>query len=168
MRWIALVVAVGLAAAPANAETRWSTGLNLRPELGTHPLRIGVGVEHGLTDLAFVLDPMFVFDGQHDIDLLAGWRACEAGWGAIAGWRTSAIGLVGGNQLQQKLVIGLTAPLPSPRRLRIRWALELATVVVKHGADLPTDWISFATGRDFVDLINVGTFVRIDHVSGPR
>lgn len=147
----------------ASAE-QWSAGLNLRPELGTHPIRIGAGIERGHLDLGLVLDPMFLLDGQHDIDLLGGWRACERGWGVVAGWRTSTIGLLGGRHYQEKLVIAASAPLPSFRQFRVRWAFELATVVVKHGADLPTDWISFESGRDLVDLVNFGTFIRIDYV----
>src|SRR5688500_8396764 len=139
MRMVGLVLTL-LAAAPVNAETRWSTGLNLRPETGTHPLRVGAGVERGCLDVALVLDPMFVSDGQHDIDLLAGWGER---WGFVGGWRTSAVGLLGGTHFQEKLVVGVTAPLPKLGPLRVRWAFELAAVVVKHGADLPTDWLSF-------------------------
>ena len=160
MRIVALVLT--WFATTAQADTRWSTGLNLRAETGTHPFRVGAGIERRCWEVGLVLDPMFVTDGQHDIDLLAGWG--RAGWGFVGGWRTSTVGLLGGTHVQQKLLVGVTAPLPKLGPLRVRWAFELAAVVVKHGADLPTDWFSLANGRDFVDLINFGMFLRIDYV----
>jgi hypothetical protein len=36
-------------------------------------------------------------------------------------------------------------------------------VLVKHGAGLPSEWISFASGRDFVDLVNFGMFVTVEY-----
>jgi hypothetical protein len=151
---------------PAAADTTWHAGLNLRAELGTHPIRAGGGVGLGNFDVNLVLDPMFWTDGQHDIDLIVGWGPCPRAWGPIAGWRTTAIGLAGGNQYQEKLVLGVSAPLPSfSHHIRARWAFELATVIVKHGGDLPSEWISFASGRDFIDLVNFGMFVRIEYAS---
>ena len=41
-------------------------------------------------------------------------------------------------------------------------------MVVKHGGGLPTDWISFEQGRDFVDLINFGMFVTFEYTSAAR
>ena len=51
-----------------------------------------------------------------------------------------------------------TADLP----IRTRWGFEAATVIVKHGGGLPTDWIKFQQGRDFVDLINFGMLITIE------
>jgi hypothetical protein len=164
---LAGVVALVGAPRAAGAERSWHAGLNLRAELGTHPIRAGGGVGLGNLDVNLTLDPMFWTDGQHDVDLIAGWSPCPRGWGPIAGWRTTAIGLAGGNQYQHKLVVGVSAPLPAfSRRIRARWAFELATVIVKHGGDLPSEWISFATGRDFIDLVNFGMFVRIEYAAG--
>jgi hypothetical protein len=164
MRLAIVAVVFCSLSATAHADNKWSAGLNLRADLGTHPIRAGGGIEFGRLDLALVLDPMFWTDGQLDTDLLAGFHGCERGWGGIAGWRISTIPLVDGTQLQHKLVAGVSAPLPQLGPFRVRWAFELATVVVKHGGDLPTDWISFASGRDFIDLVNFGTFVRFDYV----
>ena len=163
-----LVVLVTLAGTgAARAERTWHAGLDLRADLGTHPIRAGGGVGFGTLDLHLTLDPMFWTDGQHDIDLIAGWAPCARGWGPIGGWRTSAIGIAGGHQLQQKLVLGVYAPLPAlGKRFRARWAFELATVIVKHGGDLPSEWISFASGRDFIDLVNFGMSIRIEYVGG--
>ncbi len=162
---IAAVIVIGALTASAGADpTQWSTGLNVRADLGTHPIRAGGGLERGPLDVALVLDPMFWTDGQHDIDLLTSWHPCDT-WGGIAGWRVSTIGLAGGDQFQEKLVLGVSAHLPSIAWVRVRWAFELAAVVVKHGGDLPTDWISFESGRDYIDLLNFGMFVRFDYVS---
>ncbi|MGE0866917.1 MAG: hypothetical protein AB7P03_00025 [Kofleriaceae bacterium] len=163
-----LLVLLALCGAPlaTHADTRWHAGLNVRPDLGTHPIRAGGGLELGPVDTMLVLDPMFWTDGQHDIDGFAFWAPCPEGWGLLGGWRTSAIGILGGTQYQHKLVLGVGAPLPRlGKHLRTRFAFELATVLVKHGADLPTDWISFASGRDFVDLVNFGAFITIEYAS---
>ena len=148
----------------AHADMRWHAGLDLRADLGTHPIRIGAGVQFPYVDTTLVLDPMFWTDNQHDIDALAFWAPCPRAWGLFGGWRTSAIGILGGRQFQEKLLVGIGAPLPRlAKSIRARWSFELATVLVKHGGDLPTDWISFASGRDFIDLVNFGMFVTIEY-----
>lgn len=138
-------------------------GLNLRADPGTHPIRLNAGVELACWDINLVLDPMFWTDGQHDIDLYAVKRVSAGGWGVVGGWRTSAVSLLGGHQWQQKLLLGVGAPLPQLGALRWRWTFELATVIVKHGADLPSEWIGFAQGRDFIDLVNFGMFVTFEY-----
>ena len=139
-------------------------GLNLRADPGTHPIRINAGYERTCWDFNLVLDPMFWTDGQHDIDVYALKRVSMGGWGVVGGWRTSAVSLLGGHQFQQKLLLGVGAPLPKlGEHLRWRWAFELATVIVKHGADLPSEWIGFAQGRDFIDLVNFGMFVTFEY-----
>lgn len=149
----------------AHADAEFHAGLNLRADLGTHPIRAGAGVQLGTVDTTLVVDPMFWTDGQHDLDLLAFWSPCRPGWGVLGGWRTSTIGLLGGTQLQHKLLVGVGAPLPDLGPFRTRFGFEIATVVVKHGADLPADWISFASGRDFIDLVNFGAFVSIEYAT---
>jgi hypothetical protein len=116
--------------------------------------------------VTLVLDPMFWTDGQHDVDALVTWSPWSSGYGLIGGWRMTAIGLADGHQFQEKLVFGFGAPLPKfASWARARWGFELSTVVVKHGAGLPTEWISFASGRDFIDLLNFGMFVSFEYVS---
>ena len=143
-------------------------GLNLRAELGTHPIRAGGGVDFGKVDATLVLDPMFWTDGQVDTDALASWRFADAGWALIGGLRTTWIGLEGGTQFHEKLVIGVGAPLPGLGHtpIRARWAFEATTVIVKHGGDLPSSWISFESGRDFIDLVNFGMFVSFEYARG--
>jgi hypothetical protein len=166
MNRIALVMGLLGSLGVAHADVEWHAGLNVRGDLGTHPVRAGAGLELGTLDTMLVLDPMFWTDGQHDIDALAFWSPCSKGWGLLGGWRTSSIGLLDGTQFQQKLVLGISAALPRlGEHIRARFAFELATLVVKHGADLPTDWISFASGRDFIDLVNFGMFVTIEYAS---
>ena len=53
---------------------------------------------------------MFWTDGQFDTD--RSWAACKRAWGLLGGWRTSTIGILGGTEFQEKLVLGVGAPLP--------------------------------------------------------
>jgi len=147
----------------AFADNSWHAGLDLRVDNGAHPIRAGGGLQLGPSiDTELVLDPMVVFDGQHDLDGLAIFGKT---YSALAGWRTTSIGIAGGHQFQEKLVLGVAAPLPvfGSAPLRARFAFELATVLVKHGGDLPTETISFASGRDFVDLVNFGMWVTFEY-----
>jgi len=159
------VVCVVLMLAGAAHADEWHVGNNLRADSGAHPIRIAGGYDFGDVDLNLALDPMVVTDGELDTDLFATWRVSQGGWGVFTGWRTSSIGIAGGRQYQEKPLVGVSAPLPriGCAPLRMRWGFELAVVLVKHGAGLPTDWISFATGRDFVDLVNFGMFVTVEY-----
>ena len=67
-------------------------------------------------------------------------------------------------------MLGIGAPLPQLGSLpiRARWAFEAAAVIVKHGGGLPTDFISFAEGRDFIDLINFGMFITVEYGRADR
>lgn len=161
-----MLVLAALGVSPARADS-WHAGLNLRVDPGTHPVRAGGGIERGRLDATLVLDPMFWTDGQHDIDLLAHWKLVPAGWSVLTGWRTTLIGIAGGTQYQEKLLVGFGAPLPffGSLPLRAKWSFELAALVVKHGADLPSEWISFDSGRDFIDLLNFGMFVTFEYES---
>jgi hypothetical protein len=137
-------------------------GLNLRSELGTHPLRLDLALATGRLELAAVLDPMFWTDGQNDIDLLASWQANRI-WGLFGGLRSTSLGIQGGRQWHEKLVLGVSAPLgrAGPTGFLLRWGGELSTLLVKHSGGLPAETISFASGRDFIDLVNIGMFVRV-------
>lgn len=155
-----VALALVLLAPPATADT-WHAGLNLRADSGAHPIRVGGGYQWRAADATLVLDPMFWTDGQHDLDALVNLRPTRLG--LLTGWRTSFIGIAGGHQAQHKLLVGVSAPLPDVGPLRARWSFELATMVVKHGGALPTKWIGFASGRDFIDLINFGMFVTVEY-----
>jgi hypothetical protein len=163
MQRLAIVILTLALPALARADQYWHAGLDVRADSGAHPIRIVGGMQLEQVDTMLVLDPMFWTDGQHDLDAIAFWAPCPRAWGLFGGWRTSTIGVLGGTQWQEKLLVGIGAPLPQLGPFRARWYFELATVIVKHGADLPTDWISFATGRDFIDLLNFGMFVNIEY-----
>jgi hypothetical protein len=166
---VAIAATVTLWASGASADSAlhsWHAGLNLRTELGTHPIRADGGIDLGSVELTLVLDPMFWTDGQHDIDLLSAWPVTSGGLAVLGGVRTTSLGLTGGRHWQDKLLLGVTAPIGGfGDSLRVVWGFELATVVVKHGADLPAEWISFDSGRDFIDLVNFAMFVRFDYAS---
>jgi hypothetical protein len=159
-----MVVAILGLARPVHADVVGHAGLNLRPDNGAHQIRVIAGLDAGAIDLSLTLDPMVITDGQLDTDVLATLRLTDNGWGLITGFRNTRIGILGGNEFQEKLILGIGAPLPvlGDLSVRLRWGLEVATVIVKHGADLPTDWISFAQGRDFIDLINFGMYVTFE------
>jgi hypothetical protein len=159
-----MVVAILSLARPVHADVVGHAGLNLRPDNGAHQIRVIAGLDAGAIDLSLTLDPMVITDGQLDTDVLATLRLTDNGWGLITGFRNTRIGILGGNEFQEKLILGIGAPLPvfGDLSVRLRWGLEVATVIVKHGADLPTDWISFAQGRDFIDLINFGMYVTFE------
>jgi hypothetical protein len=162
-----LVVSILTLASPtpaARAEDGFHAGLNLRADNGAHPIRLIAGFDSEAVDVSLTLDPMVITDGQFDTDLLATARISEHGWGVIVGWRNTSIGILGGREYQEKLVLGIGAPLPlfGDLSVRTRWGFEAATVILKHGADLPPDWISFEQGRDFIDLINFGMYVTFE------
>lgn len=167
MRSIAVVVVallVSLSTSTGAAADGLHAGLNLRVDPGAHPFRLTGGIDTGPVDIAVTLDPMVVFDDQFDADLLTTSKLTDSGWGAIVGWRSTSIGILGGRQLQEKVVLGVSAPLPrlGDLPLRARWAVEAASVILKHGGGLPSDWISFTESRNFIDLINFGMFVTVE------
>jgi hypothetical protein len=154
-------------AAPARAERDWHVGVNLRTDLGTHPLRVDGGVRLGRWDLLLVLDPLVFSDGQHDADLIGQILLGEGRWALWGGWRPTTIALSGGYQLQEKVLLGVAGGLPPlwAGRLRAQWGFELSMLLVKHGAGLPTEAISFSSARVFQDHINFGMFVRFEYVA---
>ncbi len=60
--------------APPPSPWGFHGGINLRTDLGTHPVRIDGGVRYKQLDFALVLDPMYFLDQQSSTDLLAMWR----------------------------------------------------------------------------------------------
>ncbi len=160
MACLACLACLAGVATTARADTSWHAGVDLRIDQGAHPIRLAGGLQLDALDTTLVLDPMFWTDGQHDTDVFASWGRR---WSLVGGWRTTAIAIAGGHQFQQKLLVGVGAPLPDLGPVRARWTFELATLLVKHGGDLPTDTISFASGRDFIDLVNFGMFVTFEY-----
>ncbi len=137
-------------------------GLDVRTDLGAHPVRVPVGLRAGNWDATLVLDPMFVFDRQHDLDVLVEWYPGER-IGLMAGWRWSVVQVDGGTHHQQRSLVGVTAVGPdfASARIRTSASLEVATLWVKHGGGVGADWIS--ADRNFADAIGLGLFVRIEY-----
>ncbi|HMG55749.1 MAG TPA: hypothetical protein VK601_19755 [Kofleriaceae bacterium] len=146
-------------------DSRLHAGVNLRADPGAHPFRLTGGIDTGVVDIAVTLDPMVVFDDQFDADLLTTTAISDAGWGVVAGWRSTAIAIPGGRRLREKAVVGISAPLPQigSLPLRARWAVEVATEILEHGAGMATEWIAFSPGRDVLDQINLGMFLTIEY-----
>lgn len=138
-------------------------GLNLRTDLGAHPLRIDLAWRTPRTDLALVLDPMFWTDGLSSTDLLLS-LLLKNRVQPLIGWRLNTIKLPEARQLQHNLIAGVGLALPSfwRDRLKGQWGFELATTLVKHGGELPAETISFASARSYLDLVNFGMFARFD------
>jgi hypothetical protein len=138
-------------------------GINLRTDLGTHPLRIDGGVRYKQLDFILVLDPMYFLDQQSSTDILAEWRG-KNGFSPVLGWRFNTIGLVDGSQVQHNLLLGgaLDTPKFWDGRLRGQAGLEMAMMMVKHGGGGPVETIGFSSGRRFVDFVNFALFLRIE------
>ena len=150
---------------PAPAPLSWDIhgGVNLRTDLGVHPLRLDGGVRIGSFDSVLVLDPMFFTDGQASTDLLLQYRS-DVGIAGMAGWRTTTLQAIDGLQFQQNLLLGVGLDFPRffDGAVRGQWGLELATMIVKHGGGLPEEVISFASGRHYIDLVNFAMFARFE------
>src|SRR4051812_31015908 len=62
-----------VAQAPAEPTIAWHVGLDVRTDLGTHPVRVPFGFRRDDWDATIVLDPYAFLDGEHDLDVLAEW-----------------------------------------------------------------------------------------------
>ncbi len=139
-------------------------GLNLRTDLGVHPFRLDGGVRYGAFDAVLVVDPMFWTDGQMSTDLLLNWRS-DVNVQAIVGWRVTSLGIVGGTQFQQNLLLGVGMDLPTffDGTVRGQWGLELAMLIVKSGGDLPAEFLNFSSARRYIDFVNFAMFARFEY-----
>lgn len=148
---------------PEPVQSSVGVGLNVRTDLGAHPLRVDLVWRTARTDLALVLDPMFWTDGQSSTDLMMSFLLKNR-LQPLVGWRLHTIKLPEARQLQHNLVAGVGLALPSfwRDRLKGQWGFELATTLVKHGGGLPAETISFASARSYLDLVNFGMFARFD------
>jgi hypothetical protein len=146
----------------ARAEQFVHAGLDVRTDLGTHHTRIPIGIRSCAWDGTIVLDPMFVLDGEHDLDLL-GEYFFGPRIGVLIGWRWSAVDVADGVHHQQRSLVGITGIGPSffDNALRTSASLELSTLWVKHGGGVGADWIS--ADRNLHDSFGLGLFVRIEY-----
>jgi hypothetical protein len=165
--WI-LVVATGSAhadeAVPACRDVH--TGISMRTALGTHQYRLEFGGRWNRFESIVVLDPNSSRDGQTDLDLLAMYWFKPAAWALFAGWRNTAFNLLGENRWHENLLLGIDARLPSlgPRWIRYDVGAELVVDVVRHGSNVPPEWISFSSERHFNDLVHIALFARVQFV----
>jgi hypothetical protein len=136
-------------------------GLNLRTDLGAHPIRLDMGVRWEMVDVVLVVDPMVFTDGLMSTDLLLMWRT-PIGVAPLAGWRLNTLNVIDGPQMQQNLVVGAAGDLPRffGGWLRGQAGLELAATIVRHGGGLPAEMIGFSSGRSYIDLLNFALFLR--------
>ena len=149
-------------AAPESHPHRLQLGVNLRTDMGVHAVRADVGWSRGELGTLLVLDPMFWTDGQTSTDLTAHWL--RDGFQPFAGWRMTSVPVLDSTQLQQNLLVGVGLPFPSfyDGWLTGQWGLEMATTVVKHSGGLPSESISFESGRHYIDFVNFAMYARFD------
>jgi hypothetical protein len=139
-------------------------GLNLRTDLGAHPLRLDAGLRLRRWDFTLVVDPAYFLDGQHDLDALAS-RELLPGWAVFGGVRSTAVSIADGTQWQESTLCGLLLSPPSLAggHLRAQLGVELAILWLKHGGGLPTKTIS--ASRELSDFLFVGMFARFAYAS---
>lgn len=159
-------VAEDSASTPADdtlLKLRFSGGLNIRTDLGVHSPRLDFAARYMDYELDLVLDPMFWTNGQLHTDLLLQWHS-GVGFSAFTGYRLSLIPLLDGPQSQHNLLLGLCADLPQflGGFLQGQAGIELATTLVKAGGGLPAEYISFESGRSYIDLVNMALFIRLN------
>lgn len=165
---LALVTAVSLIAGartPADADPPpWHAGVEARAELGLHPVRVTGGVVLGRVDVTAVVDPLAAIDGQHDLDLIAGWAIRSTGWRLGGGLRVTTIAVAGGLHWQERLLAGATSRLARlGRHLRATVGFEASALIVKHGGGAATDWLSLSVGRKAWEAFDLGIFLRFEY-----
>jgi hypothetical protein len=149
-------------AVPALADDALHLGIEGRTDLGTHHNRFPLGFRTNNLDTTLVLDPLVVLDGQHDSDLLVEYYFGPR-IGLLTGYRWSAIAVDSGLHHQHRTLIGATAVGPSffDDQMTTKFSFELATLWVKHGGGVDTNWIS--ADRNLLDSFSLGLFVRIEY-----
>ena len=168
MKALAAIVVMCVTATGASAETAVEralhVGLQLTSDTDTSRARVGGGVRFGGVKLAAVVDvPML--SGNDTVDAIVEVGPGSRAWSLLAGWRVCAISIDRGTQWQEVLLVGASGRLPAlfDGRIQPSFGGELAFTVVRHGAMLETDWISFASQRHALDTISANLFLRIDY-----
>lgn len=142
-------------------------GLQLRADPGIHQARLHGGVRTERFDATLVVDPLYLTDGEHDLDLVVGWRASPAhpAWAIGGGWRMVTFDLPTGTRVHQNLLASATATLPClVRGVRAEVGFEVAFVVVQHGGGFDAE--IFPTDDRVLDVIQPSIYLRIEHAWG--
>jgi hypothetical protein len=160
-----VMIVLLLLAGSARAEQWVHAGLDMRTDLGAHHTRVPLGIRTSSWDGTIVIDPMFVLDGQHDLDLIGEYYFGPR-IGVFVGWRWSALRVADGVHHQQRSIVGITGVGPSffDEALRTSASLELATLWLKHGGGVEMDWIS--ADRNLHDSFGLGLFIRVEYARG--
>ena len=128
-----------------HAEPSWRAGIDLHGTDDAFGPRRPIGLAGGLrfTDLevATTIDPLMPFLGWETIDLTLGDWICDDRIELLGGWRQSSGKLGTGRRFDESLLIGADYAVPLTPRYRLAFGAELATSIVRHGADLPMDTI---------------------------
>jgi hypothetical protein len=136
----------------------------MRTGLGTHQYRLEFGARWNRVEPILVLDPNSSRDGQTDFDALVMYWFLPDAWSGLIGWRNTAFNLLGENRWHENLLLGFNSRLPrlGPRWVRLNMGMELVVDVVRHGSNVPPEWISFSSERHFSDLVHVALFARLE------
>lgn len=134
----------------------------LRSHGGAHGLRFGVAVGQRADRVRGVLivDPWYFIDEQITTDLLAR-VPLPATLELNVGLRNQAVSLADGMRLYESLLIGVAAPL----RVRVgamqfNAGMQLTTLLVSHGAGLPTQWYSLSRGTSNLEAYSFELLVQ--------
>jgi hypothetical protein len=130
----------------AAAEPAWRAGIDFH---GTddafgprRPIGVAGGLRFGDLEVATTLDPLMPFLGWQTVDLTLGTWICDDKIELLAGWRQSSGKLGTGRRFDEAFLVGADYAVPFTPRYRLAFGVELATSIVRHGADLPMDEIN--------------------------
>jgi hypothetical protein len=154
--------------APTTEDTAQSTsaielGANLRTDFGVHSLRLDAAYAAERFRVLLVVDPWVWTDSQSSTDLIGFFRTSK--FEPYLGWRLNTVPAVDGSQLQHNLLLGTALRFPEffDGRVSGEWGFELAMMLYKHGGGVPSNSISFESGRHYLDFVNFGMFARFHY-----
>lgn len=131
-----------------------------------HRVRVDVGARRGALAATLVVDPkVFIDPLQNDTDLLLEWIPRPGGWAPMLGYRLTQSSIDRGRQFHDILLLGASAGLPAlvDGRVRGRFGFELELTILRHGAGVETEVLSFASSRAIIDLLSVNSYLRLEY-----
>lgn len=139
-------------------------GVNFRTDFGARYYRADLGMRFGRWDVSLVLDPLGIPKGDYDFDAIL--RRVGETWSVWGGARLSVTPIARTHQFTEKLLLGVSAELPSfSDSVRIHSGLELAVHVAAHGADIMTRWVCVDAPDCREDHFVFGLFGRVEYAS---